>query len=101
PIEGNLERVTMECRVACGLDTVSDWINTMIVAIDGPVGVGKSTVAREVAKRLGLLHIDTGAMYRALAWKCLEEDLDCAEPAVMTELAGRTRIDLEPSPEGP
>jgi cytidylate kinase len=73
----------------------------MIVAIDGPVGVGKSTVAREVAKRLGLLHIDTGAMYRALAWKCLEEDLDCANPATMTELARRTRVDLEPSPEGP
>jgi len=73
----------------------------MIVAIDGPVGVGKSTVADAVARRLGLLHIDTGAMYRALAWKCLEEDLDPGDEKALSELARRTQIHLEPSPGGP
>ena len=73
----------------------------MIVAIDGPVGVGKSTVARAVARQLGLLHIDTGAMYRALAWRCLEEDLAAEDPLQMTELARGTQIRLEPSPAGP
>jgi cytidylate kinase len=73
----------------------------MIVAIDGPVGVGKSTVARAVARQLGLLHIDTGAMYRALAWRCLEEDLAADDPGQMADLARRTQISLVPSPAGP
>jgi len=73
----------------------------MIVALDGPVGVGKTSVARSVARRLGLLHIDTGAMYRALAWRCLEEDLDPKDPAAMTGLAERTLVSLEPAPDGP
>lgn len=72
----------------------------MIVAIDGPVGVGKSRVASAVARRVGLLHIDTGAMYRALALKCLEEDLDPTDGQAMTQMARRTRIRLEPSPGG-
>lgn len=70
----------------------------MIVSIDGPVGVGKTSVAKSVAQHLGLLHIDTGAMYRALAWKCLEEDLDPQDPDCMTALAQRTEIHLENSP---
>jgi cytidylate kinase len=47
----------------------------MIIAIDGPSGAGKGTVARELAARLGLRHIDTGAMYRAIAWKVLHDGL--------------------------
>ena len=43
-----------------------------IIAIDGPAGAGKSTVAKGVADRLGYLYIDTGAMYRAIAWKVLQ-----------------------------
>ena len=43
------------------------------IAVDGPVGAGKSSVADEVAKRLGILHLDTGAMYRAFAWKAVQE----------------------------
>jgi cytidylate kinase len=73
----------------------------MIVAIDGPVGVGKSTVARAVARQLGILHIDTGAMYRALAFRCLEEDLDPLNEVQMTALAERNTVLLEPSPSGP
>jgi CMP/dCMP kinase len=53
----------------------------MVVAIDGPAGAGKSTVARELAARLGFRYLDTGAMYRALTWLALERaaDLDDAE----------------------
>ena len=52
----------------------------MIVAIDGPAGSGKSTVAKLVAQRLGFAYLDTGAMYRAVAWRALSEGLDLAEP---------------------
>ena len=48
----------------------------MIVAIDGPAGSGKSTVARGLAERLGFRYLDTGAMYRALTWLALEDGLD-------------------------
>ena len=48
----------------------------MIVAIDGPSGAGKSTVAKAVARKLGFSCLDTGAMYRAIAWKALEEGID-------------------------
>ncbi|MEG2208062.1 MAG: (d)CMP kinase, partial [Clostridia bacterium] len=43
------------------------------IAIDGPVGAGKSSVADEAAKRLGILHLDTGAMYRAFAWRAIKD----------------------------
>jgi len=48
---------------------------TMVIAIDGPAGAGKSTVCRLLAKKLGYAYLDTGAMYRAMAWSALEEDL--------------------------
>ena len=48
----------------------------LIIAIDGPSGAGKGTIARAVAARLQYRHIDTGAMYRAVAWKALQDGLD-------------------------
>lgn len=61
----------------------------LVVAIDGPSGVGKSAVARELARRLGLPVLETGAMYRAVGWKVLEEDLDPRDaPAVERMVAG-------------
>lgn len=57
------------------------------IAVDGPVGAGKSSVADEVARRLGILHLDTGAMYRALAWKALKEGVSLEDEAALCELA--------------
>lgn len=68
---------------------------TTVIAIDGPAGAGKSTVARAVAKRLGLTYVDTGAMYRALALAALEAGLDANDPAALAELAATTEIGLE------
>ncbi|MGI6296375.1 MAG: (d)CMP kinase [Armatimonadota bacterium] len=65
-----------------------------IVAIDGPAGAGKSTVAQGVADRLGYLYIDTGAMYRAIAWKVLEADIPLNDTKAIVALAMRTEIKL-------
>ncbi|MDD3334585.1 MAG: (d)CMP kinase [Eubacteriales bacterium] len=59
------------------------------IAIDGPVGAGKSTVADGVAKELGILHLDTGAMYRAFAWKALQEGVDLENEAALEALTRR------------
>jgi cytidylate kinase len=66
----------------------------LIVAIDGPSGAGKGTVAREVAARLGYGHVDTGAMYRALAWRALRERLDLTDEAAVAALASRVSIEV-------
>jgi CMP/dCMP kinase len=59
----------------------------LIVAIDGPAGAGKSTVARGLAERLGFRYLDTGAMYRALAWFALEEGVDLRDGEALAEIA--------------
>ncbi|NLN78688.1 MAG: (d)CMP kinase [Armatimonadetes bacterium] len=65
-----------------------------IIAIDGPAGAGKSTVAKGVADRLGYLYIDTGAMYRAIAWKVLQAGIAVSDAKSVVALAMRTRIRL-------
>jgi CMP/dCMP kinase len=67
----------------------------LIVAIDGPSGAGKGTVARAVAARLGYRHIDTGAMYRALAWKALHDGLELSDEAAVAALGERATFDVE------
>jgi len=67
----------------------------MIVAIDGPAGAGKSTVARTLATRLGFRYLDTGAMYRALTWLALAEDVSLEDGAALGELAHREPISFE------
>ena len=59
----------------------------MIVAIDGPAGAGKSTVARRLAERLGFRYLDTGAMYRALTWLAMREALPLGEGDALGDLA--------------
>ena len=67
----------------------------MIIAIDGPSGAGKSTLAKRLAKELGYIYLDTGAMYRALALKVLRQGVTLADDAAMAELVGSTTIDLQ------
>ena len=65
----------------------------LVIAIDGPSGVGKGTVARGVAAALGYRHIDTGAMYRAVAWCAIRDGVSFDADAALTALAGRAQID--------
>jgi cytidylate kinase len=71
-----------------------------IIAIDGPAGAGKSTLAAHLARRFGFLNLETGAMYRALALKAIENDYAFDEEAPLLALAASTRIMLEPQLEG-
>ena len=69
------------------------------VAIDGPAGAGKSTVARIVAEKLGFLYIDSGAMYRAVALKCMEAGIGPEETDRIVRLTERLHIKLVPGPD--
>ncbi|OGR57065.1 MAG: cytidylate kinase [Elusimicrobia bacterium RIFCSPLOWO2_02_FULL_39_32] len=65
-----------------------------VIAIDGPAGSGKSSVARLVAKKLGFLYVDTGAMYRALAWKAYSKKIVLNDLKKLIPMALKTQIDL-------
>lgn len=67
-----------------------------LIAIDGPVAVGKSTVGKMLAKRLGYLFVDTGIMYRALTWKAIKQDIPLEEEKTLTHLANEAKIELNP-----
>ena len=71
-----------------------------IVAIDGPVGAGKSTVARGVAQRLRFRYVDTGAMYRSVAWAVLQRGVSLSDERAVTALARSVRIDFVTDPLG-
>jgi len=66
----------------------------LIVTIDGPAGAGKSTVAKAVARELGFRYMDTGAMYRAVAWKVLQQGRDPLDDAMLREILKTTDVDL-------
>ncbi|MEA5502424.1 bifunctional pantoate--beta-alanine ligase/(d)CMP kinase [Halotia wernerae UHCC 0503] len=70
-----------------------------IIAIDGPAGAGKSTVARRVAAELGLVYLDTGAMYRAVTWLVLQQNIAIDDECAIAELANQCKIELTPSPD--
>ncbi|MGA2193393.1 MAG: (d)CMP kinase [Nitrospirota bacterium] len=66
----------------------------LIVAIDGPSGAGKSTVGRMLAKALGYIYMDTGAMYRAIGWKAVSEGVELKEGPALRELCRSTEVEL-------
>ena len=68
----------------------------IVVAIDGPAGAGKSTIARHLARHFGLLNLETGAMYRAFALKALRLEFPLDDPAALQQLVAETDIKLEP-----
>ena len=70
----------------------------MIIAIDGPAGSGKSSTAKEVARRLGILHLDTGAMYRAITLKCLRLGVRFDDDAGLARVVKETRLSFSGPP---
>ena len=73
----------------------------LIIAIDGPSGSGKSSTSRGVATRLGRRYVDTGAMYRAVSWWMLENDVDIDDPEAVAEVCDRPRVKLGIDPDDP
>jgi CMP/dCMP kinase len=70
---------------------------SLIIAIDGPSGAGKGTVARELARRLNYRHLDTGAMYRAVAWKALKDGVPLGDEQVVAAIARRAELKVGPT----
>jgi len=73
----------------------------LVIAIDGPVGAGKSTVARRLAQALEYIYIDSGAMYRAMGWKAVQAGVDIRDRHRAVALAATTEIRIVASPSGP
>jgi len=76
-----------------------DGVRRPVIAIDGPAGAGKSTLARHLARRFGFLNLESGAMYRALALQALESATPLDDEAALMRLAATTQIVLEPRVE--
>jgi len=77
------------------VSTPSTTDKTVVVAVDGPAASGKSTVSRALARMLGYNYVDTGAMYRAITWKALEEGIDVDDPIAVIAMIHRINITFE------
>jgi len=70
----------------------------LVIAVDGPSGSGKSSVSRAVARRFGLRYLDTGAMYRALTWWCLDQGVDLQDPAAVVRAMDAMPLVMQTDP---
>ncbi|MCC6758140.1 MAG: (d)CMP kinase [Candidatus Omnitrophica bacterium] len=80
--------------------TASAKPEIIVIAIDGPAGAGKSTVAKALAQKLGISYLDTGAMYRALTLKAMRAKVNLEDGAQLAQLAQRTKIEFKPTGQG-
>ena len=72
----------------------------MIIAMDGPAGSGKSTIAKIVAEKLNFRYIDTGSMYRSVAWKSLQKNTALRDEDAVADIASKVQIELVPGNNG-
>jgi len=93
-----VHRPQRQSRVQCTSDTLP--ARKLIIAIDGPAGAGKSTIAARLARKFGYVNLESGAMYRALALKAIEGDVSFDDEAALRKLAEGSRIVLEPTLTG-
>src|SRR5215468_2986415 len=88
------------CRVQSRWKMTETSPRKLIIAIDGPAGAGKSTIASRLARKLGYVNLESGAMYRALALKAIDTDTSFDDEAALVNLAEAARIQLEPTVGG-
>ncbi|MBM5816904.1 MAG: bifunctional pantoate--beta-alanine ligase/(d)CMP kinase [Cyanobacteria bacterium K_Offshore_surface_m2_239] len=104
PVERPQGLTLLAAAVHCGSTRLIDHLFLMsrapIVAIDGPAGAGKSTVTRALARRLNLTYLDTGAMYRALAWWVLRQGVNPEDPTAVEPLLADLALELSQDQEG-
>ena len=101
PLRKITDRALVAIAAFCGqtrlIDNITLSIKKPIVAIDGPAGAGKSTVSRRLAQQLGYLYLDTGAMYRAITWLVMENQLDVEDENSIADLVASAQLELLPN----
>jgi cytidylate kinase len=94
------ERMLSEQDLSAANNSSKSNTRRPIIAIDGPAGAGKSTIARHLARYFGLLNLETGAMYRAFAFKALNAGISLEDVPALLALSAQTSISLEPTEQG-